>query len=605
MVKDSDVKVHLDHLISRESLRWVDPRKDENPYVPFRRVPMEKLKFKDLVDRGEIMPILPLLRKPDFQRETSAWNPEDCVRLLESIVKGLIIPSLIVWKSPDNNFLYILDGAHRVSVMRAWVIDDWGDKADEDYYERHEYYDEIRQAAQVVRAMVKAQIGSYDDFLIAGKNYLAASRGGSPRDRLSDKEYERGLFYTEMIQEAGFHIQEVSGDYEVAEASFLRINKSGQPLDDWETTLIENRNSSFARAVMSIANGGAGRYWPENTEDETLDSTSRIINQLSAQLHKRIFVPPLKTPIHDVNVPFIAASKFFPKHAYLLELLPVIMKIEDVEQLFSRDKGSEATAVIKNGYEIMERTTAIFDHLTGSSNNPLSMSLVPLFYFYTTIGRYVRSSLYGFIAWIMSGSDEEIRIRKTIFSAHRGRFEEVLFSEDMAGAISRRAGSGPRGIAATVQFYQQLLELLIDDSSPTESKQFHGKLSKIMAELTTPSKKQSDNTGRVFSGSQRTKINLREIFKSAIRCEICGGILDLRMGVQYDHAVRYADDGPTEADNGRPTHPFCNNQRDPILDYRAGSIVLKLPSTSTAQPVQNQMQQLVFDLFANTVFPDE
>ena len=114
----------------------------------------------ELADRGHDSLIL-LLRKPDFQRETSAWNPDDCVRLLESIVKGLIIPSLIVWKSPDNSFLYILDGAHRISVMRAWVIDDWGDKAIEDYYERHEYFDKIRQAAQVVRAAVKGHIGSY------------------------------------------------------------------------------------------------------------------------------------------------------------------------------------------------------------------------------------------------------------------------------------------------------------------------------------------------------------------------------------------------------------------------------------------------------------
>lgn len=605
MTKGSDVKVHLDHIIPRESLRWVDVKKDQEPYQHFKRNPMTKLLFKDLADRGEILPIFPLLRKPDFQRETSAWNPDDCVRLLESIVKGLIIPSLIVWKSPDNSFLYILDSAHRISVMRAWVIDDWGDKATEDYYERHEYFDEIRQAAQVVRARINAQIGSYDDFTTAGKNYFTASKEGSPRDRLSKKEYERGVFYTEMLQEAGFHIQEVSGDYEVAEASFLRINKSGQPLDDWETTLIENRNSSFARAVMSVANGGAGRYWPESTQDDALDSKSGIITKISGELHRRIFVPPLKTPIHDANVPFIATSKFFPKHAYLLELFPVIMKTEDVDLLFSRDKGSEPAAVINNGYEIIQRTTAVFDHLTGTSNNPLSMSLVPLFYFYTTIGRFVRSSLYGFIAWIMSGSQDDIRTRKVIFSVHRGRFEEILFTEDLAGAISRRAGSGPRGIAATVQFYQKLLELLVGDPSPIGDKQFHTKLVKIISSLTTPSKKQSDNTGRVFTSAQKTKINLREIFKSAIRCEICEGILDLRLGVQYDHTVRYADNGPTAVDNGRPTHPFCNNQREAIRKHRDGNNLLKLPYVSPVQAIQNDSGQMsMFDMFTNTTFPD-
>src|SRR4051812_13465989 len=208
MAKKSDTKVHIDHLIPRESLRWVDPRKDSYTNLPPKRSPMTRLAYKDLADRGDILPLLPLLRKPDFQRETSAWSPEDCVRLLESIVKGLIIPSLIIWKSPDNGFLYILDGAHRISVMRAWVIDDWGDKAAEDYYERHEYFEEIREAAKVVRAEVRANIGSYEDYLSAGKNWLIVSREGSARDKLADKEYQRGLFYTEMIQEAGFHIQE-------------------------------------------------------------------------------------------------------------------------------------------------------------------------------------------------------------------------------------------------------------------------------------------------------------------------------------------------------------------------------------------------------------
>lgn len=562
MAKNSDTKVHLDHLIPRESLRWIEQQQESYSTLLSRRTAMTRLPYKDLIDRGDMIPIVQLLRKPDFQRETSAWSPQDCVNLLESIVNGLIIPSLIVWKSPENNFLYILDGAHRISVMRAWILDDWGDKAPEDYYERHEYYDEIRHAAQTARDMVKAKIGSYEDFCQAGKDYLEASKQGAPRDVLGEKKFARALFYMEMNMEAGFHIQEVAGDYNVAEASFLRINQSGQPLDDWETTLIENRNSSFARVVMSVANAGAGRYWPVNTPDDSLNTSVQAISQVSRDLHRLLFVPPMKTPIHDANVPFIAASKYFPKHAYLLELFPVIMKTEDVEGLFARDKDAPAETVVFNGQDLMERTTAAFAHLTGDSNNPLSLSLVPLFYFYTDIGRYVRSSLYGFLTWIMSGNDDAIRTRKVIFSAHRGRFEQVIFANDIAGAITRKAGSGPRATDATMQFYQKLLELLIEDSSSVEAKPFQARLTKIMSELTTPSQRQSENKGRVFTTSQKNKINLREIFKSAIRCEICEGVLDLRLGVQYDHTVRFADTRRTDVRGGRPTHPFCNNQRD-------------------------------------------
>ena len=104
MAKQKVDTVHLDHLIPRESLRWVDVEKEKSSHMPPKR-PITILPYKELVDRGEMMPIFPLLRKPDFQRKTSAWTPEDCVSLLESIVNSFIIPSLIVWKSPENKFL--------------------------------------------------------------------------------------------------------------------------------------------------------------------------------------------------------------------------------------------------------------------------------------------------------------------------------------------------------------------------------------------------------------------------------------------------------------------------------------------------------------------
>jgi hypothetical protein len=244
---------------------------------------------------------------------------------------------------------------------------------------------------------------------------------------------------------------------------------------------------------MSVANAGAGRYWPVSTANSALSSSVQAITKASGDLHKLLFVPPMKTPIHDANVPFIAASRYFPKHAYLLELFPVIMKTDDVDGLFNRDKEAPADSVVYNGQELMERCTGAFTHLTGDSSNPLSLALVPLFYFYSDIGRYVRSSLYGFLTWIMSGNDEAIRTRKVIFSAHRGRFERVIFANDISGAISRKAGSGPRGTNATMQFYQKLLELLIEDSSSVEAKPLQAKLVRIMSELTTPSQTNGAN----------------------------------------------------------------------------------------------------------------
>jgi hypothetical protein len=44
-------------------------------------------------------PILKLLRKPDFQRETNHWTPEQVAIFVASFLDNEVIPSLILWKS--------------------------------------------------------------------------------------------------------------------------------------------------------------------------------------------------------------------------------------------------------------------------------------------------------------------------------------------------------------------------------------------------------------------------------------------------------------------------------------------------------------------------
>src|SRR5688572_10667393 len=83
---------------------------------------IDKIGLRDLTT-GSLL--LPILRKPDFQRETNHWSPEQVASLIESFVNGDLIPSVILWKSPLH--LFVIDGGHRLSVLRAWIEDDYGD----------------------------------------------------------------------------------------------------------------------------------------------------------------------------------------------------------------------------------------------------------------------------------------------------------------------------------------------------------------------------------------------------------------------------------------------------------------------------------------------
>lgn len=52
--------------------------------------------------------IYDLLRKPDFQRETANWSPQQVARLIETFSKADIIPAIILWQNAGR--IFVVDG---------------------------------------------------------------------------------------------------------------------------------------------------------------------------------------------------------------------------------------------------------------------------------------------------------------------------------------------------------------------------------------------------------------------------------------------------------------------------------------------------------------
>ena len=107
--------VNLDAMIAREDFATA-----EGDASSFENV--STISIREFTKGGLIGPSL---RKPDFQRETNHWSPEQVVSLLDCFVNGDLIPSVILWQSPTH--LFVIDGGHRLSVLRAWIEDDYGD----------------------------------------------------------------------------------------------------------------------------------------------------------------------------------------------------------------------------------------------------------------------------------------------------------------------------------------------------------------------------------------------------------------------------------------------------------------------------------------------
>jgi hypothetical protein len=110
--------VNLDAMIPREDFLI------EEASTPDMGRPGTELYLHSLTDDGR----LATYRKPDFQRETAAWKPEIVAAFIKSVVDGDVIPSVILWKSPNSGKVFVIDGAHRLSALIAWLRDDYGDR---------------------------------------------------------------------------------------------------------------------------------------------------------------------------------------------------------------------------------------------------------------------------------------------------------------------------------------------------------------------------------------------------------------------------------------------------------------------------------------------
>jgi hypothetical protein len=569
----------------------VDPLQKSDPNIRLSDIQQEDGWFSRLL-------------KPDFQRATSAWTPDGCADFLSSVVRQRIIPSIILWRNHETGQVYVLDGAHRLSVLRAWMTDDWGDKAS-DFYLKSENHKEIISTAALTRGMVNSKVGSFADFFEAEKElWQLTIQGEAPKQIMSPDRFSKAKFYSDIVNNRTLHAQWEAGNYEAAEESFLAINRQGARLDDLESNLIEYRNGSFSRITMSIANAGApGHYWPKPTNsDEFPQSILSSVASFDARcnkIHNTLFVPPFDSKILDINVPFMVAPGHFRKHQYLIETLPLLLDgssvtKENITPILSKDYKSSPQDIIINTEKTISTLEDKISHISNNHNNPNALSIVPLIYWYNKQGSFVRALFYGFCHWLLSGDAEDVKVRKIAFSAVRGELEKIFINyKNEISDIQHRGGAGVKSTSKISETIQDIVEILINEKNMEVAE------SKISEFLGTPKKtEKKKNTGRSFTTKSKAEINIREMLISSVKCQICDGIVDLKQSVQYDHIDHYSKSLNSSPTNGRPTHPFCNLFREKIAEAKKKKQSFKLPALKNEHPKNQTATQLtLFDSF--------
>ena len=226
--------VNLDALIPREDF-LIEPTGTEAP---------EKgsIQISELEDNAFFFGAV---RKPDFQRETSEWEPKRVVGLVRTFVKNDLIPAVILWK--NRELLFVIDGSHRLSALIAWVQDDYGDGKRSQEFFNHLIPEEQIKVAQKTREMVEKEFGSYADHKAAIANPSKYGPDLVARAR--------------QFGSLGLALQWVRGDATTAESSFVRINQQAAMITPQELELIKSRKNPNAIGARAIKSRGTGHKY--------------------------------------------------------------------------------------------------------------------------------------------------------------------------------------------------------------------------------------------------------------------------------------------------------------------------------------------------------
>lgn len=475
--------------------------------------------------------LVPLLRKPEFQRETNHWTQHQVVSFLESFLDNELIPSVILWQS--ETYVFVIDGGHRLSALRAWIDDDYGDGIISLEFYSNEISTNQRTAAARVRKLVDERIGKYKDV----KNALLNQEGVDPNK----------LKRARNMATRSLSLQWVAGDVEKAETSFFKINTQGTPLDDVEATLLRNRARSVAIAARSIVRAGTGhKYWSKFPKENIA-----TIEQKSKKLHELFFTPEINQPLKTLDLP-LGGTK---SPIVALDLLMSVIATISAEAGKGRRPLAEFT-VDPDGQEttkVLDECLRIMSRLTGNSAG--SLGLHPAVYFYSDKGRHIPDLLLGMLHLMK----ERIKNNDDGFFK---KFTSARESMEMALIAKKPLITQALQIARSKTRYERsadLFNFLVGEFSQKRHPTDEAIVGVIIPNASSKILAISEGTKQAkFTQETKSQIYLRDSLKNALRCNLCRGLIEPIKSISYDHIVRVSEKGSGTPQNGQMTHPYCN-----------------------------------------------
>ncbi len=462
------------------------------------------------------------LRKPDFQRETEDWDSKRVVGLIRTFIEDGLIPGVILWK--NREYLFVIDGSHRLSALIAWVQDDYGDKEVSEEFFDHDISDEQKAVAEATRKLVEREFRSYKDHREAISNQSA----------YGPELVKRALRFGSL----SLPIQYVKGNVSDAEAAFLRINQQAAMINQQELELIEGRKRPNVIAARAVIRRGTGhKYWKGFKENE-----QRVIEEIATEVHNLIFEPISHHPIKSLDLPAGGSVSAPPALRMVYDFINLCVGTPTTE---TDDTGQKTIEYLTRCRRVMQ--LMLSDHAS-------SLGLHPAVYFYSWTGRQ-QPVLFLVVTQMIIEYDQKRRLPE--FIQIRQTLEEFLMSNrPLVSQVVRKFGTKSSGHTNLGEFYKQVFDLLREGLSAP------GVVEIITADprysYLQPSESQYEvKPASKFSIQVKSGVVMRELLTKASRCAICGGIVPSQ-ALSVDHKQRRQDGGTGHGDNAQLTHPYCN-----------------------------------------------
>lgn len=468
-----------------------------------------------------------LLRKPDFQRETNDWGIDNVVTLIKSFRDADLIPALIMWRS-HAGYTFVIDGAHRLSALIAWVNDDYGDKAISRKFFDDKIPKQQENNAKECRNRVAAEVGRYSDLSKALND---------------DNPTAERIKWASNISKS-LTTQWVGGDAATAEKSFITINQRSVQIDDTEKYMIEARrkpNVIAARALVRSATGH--QYWSKFETD-----TQNTIRAWAKSIYDILFEPENAEMMRTIEMPVAGKAYSADTLRITMELVHFANDLRTRKSLENLSDDSDGSKTIR----FLDRTHGVVKYISGDGN--ASLGLHPAVYFWGATGKHQPSAFLAIVNFIQYLVSSKLLLQ---FCFHRAKFEEFLINrQPIIKHILGKFGGWKKSAPSVTEMYKIVLNGLHEGITEEEIQQrlienhlFSG-LAEIVELRGFPNKRIPRET--------RIAVRRRELLSSAVRCSICHARLPSN-AFSDDHAERVQDGGRGTEENVQLTHPYCNH----------------------------------------------